>query len=350
MRKHPKRNIRILTTLLALTVMLVACDDSDSTETRASLDVNQTISSTSSTQAPTPEHMSETERQEVETYIASVVNGPFRAYTQFPNFTSINQIPAVVYSGNGLLEDAIRRTGLTSIPRTGLQSYLQEELHPDVEIQALPESMLAYDKSTDSFTLPIEESSRNFRPFSIWLEPQAVRIGDEIQFEAYELSYEFVNSDTGREESNNPLARMVIDEVTIGFSTPAQRQDLHLIDHRPLAKTRYTLTINPYGSYNMLKKESVDGDSTYKLSAQEIFADIIAEYGKVQGLDGYNLSVRTWASSDASVVGNLIEGNFVYYLNPFPDTPYYLAAPASSDGGTFDYKLGFGFMTAEYIK
>lgn len=348
-----KRTTVLLSFFLAITIGLTACNNGDNKESETpdpSQDVN--VSNSGSTTSEVAEEVVVEDQEEIkriERYIDMVVNGPFREYISFPNFTSVQEIPIEVYAGNGLLTDALQRTGLKTLPRSSYQAYLQERFHPDVTLSMPDNNILAYDRQSDSYNVTTKESARNFTPFSIWLEPVLKKAGNTYQYEAYELSYEFVNSDTGRNEKDNPLARMVVDGVTIGYSTPSQRQDLHLIDHRQLAKTRYTLSENEYG-LNLVSKSNFGGDAVYKASALPLFQDQKASFGVVSNLEGGVLAVRNWASADASISGNLIEGNYVYYVNAFPDTPYYLAAPASQDPYVFNYKLGFGFMTAEYIK
>lgn len=285
---------------------------------------------------------------EIESYIASCVNGPFREYTPFPDFISVQQLSPLILSGSELLLKATKSVGLESFPRSQYEVYLQENFHPDITLPAGADYRFGYDKDTDSFRNDYELAERNFRPFSIWLDPELSREGQDIYFDAYELNYEFVNAETGREERENPIARMVVDDVTVGFSAPIARQDLHLIDHRPLAKTRYTLRPSGKDGFQMISKTKLSRDAAYKASAMKLFADVEAMQGSLFRLGGDTLGVRDWASEDAQILGTLEEGTLIWYVNPLPTTGYVLGAPAASYE-VFDYRLGFGFMAKQYI-
>lgn len=284
----------------------------------------------------------------IKSYIDSCVNGPFREYETFPDFISVQQLPAVIFSGSELLLKACASVGLDSFTRSHYEQYLKEHFHPDITLPSNADYIFGYDAEEDSFRTDYEISKRNYRPFSTWLEPELSQNGEDIYFDSYELNYEFVNAETGRDEKDNPLARMVIDGVTVGFSAPIARRDLHLIDHRPLAKTRYTLRMNFDGSYYMVSKTKLGRDEAYKKAASELFNSLEAVPVNANLRGGNKLDVRDWASDSANLLGTLQDGTFIWYVNVLPSTGYYLGAPAAKSA-VFNYKLGFGFMKAGFL-
>lgn len=286
---------------------------------------------------------------EITRYVRDTVNGPFRSYTAFPNFSAINEIPPIVFAGNRMLNRVTTNLGLEEISRTSYEAYLKENFNPEISLPLNANYELAYNKEKDSFSPAPEDTDRNFSPFSYFLDSVVTKTGDTYYFDTYEMQYEFVNAETGREETDNPIARMMIDGVTIGFSVPVGGQDLQLIDYRPLAKTRYTLEKNAYGKFNLLARQSLPSDQAYKEEAQKHFNAVQAQRGTISGVGSNTLAVRSWASMDAGIVGSLEQGNQVYFVNVFPDTAFYLAAPASDDPGIFNYAYGFGFMAKDYI-
>ncbi len=285
---------------------------------------------------------------EIEAYISSCVNGPFREYTEFPDFIAVQQLPLVIFSGSQLLLNAAEEVGTDHFSRSNYEQLLQENFNPDITLPLNADYVLAYDKESDSFRSDYEIDLRNFTPSSFWLDPELSQEGQDIYYDAYEFNYEYVNAESGREERENPIARMVVDEVTVGFSAPIVRKDLHLIDHRPLAKTRYTLRLNKSGGYYMVSKTKLSRDAAYKASAAKEFNDVKARTGSAFRLGGNRLNIRDWASDDAQIIGTLEEGTWIWFVDPLPTTGFYLGAPAALYD-VFDYSLGFGFMHSQYV-
>ncbi|NCC82952.1 MAG: hypothetical protein EOM03_02345 [Clostridia bacterium] len=331
--------------LLSASVVLgaSACNDDDKTQS--------TTTPPTTTQALVTDpvvQVTEADLPAIQAYIESCVNGPFREYVTFPDFFEVSQLPPVVFAGSNLLREATLALGSVSFPRSSYQQYLQRNFNPELTLPANANYQIAYDQAADSFNSYYEPDKRNFTPFSFWLDASLSQEGTDIYFDAYEISYEYVNADSGREERDNPIARMVCDEVTIGFSAPIARRDLHLIDHRPLAKTRYTLQASLDGGYNLISKTKLKRDNAYKASALEMFEDVRATRGMSVKLNKSRLNVRAWATQDSEIVGTLDEGTKLWYINPLPETGFVIGAPAARSA-VFNYNLGFGFLSANFV-
>ncbi len=332
--------------MLAMSLILaVSCNNDETDETGGSR--RPQVEEPDTTADEVRYQVSDSDLPVLEAYIEKLSNGPFREYSNFPDFTNVSQIPPVVLAGNHLLYDATRPVGLTRLSRNSYEQFLQSALNPGVTLPANANYQLAYDANSENFSNAYEMEERNFRPYSIWLDAEVSQEGNDIYFDAYELSYEFVNQSTGRDERNNPIARMVVDDVTIGFAAPIAHRDLHLIDHRPLAKTRYTIRRTGDG-WHLISKTKLRRNESYKTSATEQFAEVTAQLGTAINLSSGRLNVRDWASTNASILGTLHEGTTVWYVNCLPGTGFVLGAPAAR-GAVFNYQLGYGFMSAEFI-
>lgn len=339
-----------LTLALSLALVMVlgaACGNGD--QTKNTLKEASGTTAAVSTEAPKPAvTISGKDLPRVEKYIASCVNGPFREYTDFPDFMSVKQLPPVIFSGSELLRKAAGSVGMEKFARANYELYLQQHFNPEITLPVNADYVFGYDKSSDSFVTHPKTEERNFTPSSFWLDPSLSQEGNAIFFDAYEVNYDYVNAKTGREERDNPIARMVVDDVTIGFSAPIVRRDLHLIDYRPLAKTRYTLGTNEQGGFYIVSKTKLPRDEAYKASAQKMFASIEARQGSAIRLGGSTLNVRDWATEESEIIGTLEEGTALWFVNPLPQSGFYLAAPAAY-GPVFDYTLGFGFVSSHYV-
>lgn len=353
MLKGTFRRTGIWLTALALTFTglgLSACRSDKDKDKNPAPASSTSVTAPSVQASPTPAavKLSQADVPKIQDYIASCVNGPFREYTSFPDFISVQQLPAVIFSGSEQLVKATREVGLVSFSRSNYEQYLQENFNPDITLPLSADYVIGYDKDTDSFRNDYELARRNFRPSSFWLDPELSQAGDNIYFDAYEISYEYVNPDTGREERENPIARMVVDDVTIGFSAPIVRHDLHLIDYRPLAKTRYTIRRNKSDGFYMVSKTKLARYAAYKASAMKIFGEVEARTGKAFRLGGGTMKVRDWASEDAHVLGTLEEGTWLWFVDCLPNSGFYLGAPGATYA-VFNYNYGFGFLPAGNI-
>lgn len=333
--------------ILVLLFSAVACNNTDESKNGGNTTgpSGQTADPSGSSQPVV--RVTDADIPELEAYISSVVNGAFREKATFPDFTNVNQLPPVALAGSDLLKKATTTVGLTRMSRSAYEQYLQANLNPAITLPANANYQLAYDQSSDTFANNYEMKTRNFRPFSIFLDPVVTQDGENVYFDAYELAYEFVNAGTGEEERSNPVARMVVDDVTVGFSAPIARNDLHLIDHRQLAKTRFTLRSSLDG-WNMISKTKLTRDESYKASALALFSDLRAVRGTAAGMPSGRLNVRNWASTDSSIVGTLDDGTVLWYVDCLPSTGYILGGPEAMPG-VFNYDLGFGFIAKEYV-
>ncbi len=347
-RKVMGLRVKALLMAFALLFTVVSCDDTNNTTLGGNVTgpSGQIVSPPSGSEAPVL-RVTDEDIPELEAYLLKVINGAFREKVAFPDFTQVNQLPAVALAGSDLLMEATTAVGLTRMSRTAYEQYLKENLNFGITLPTNANYMLAYDQNTDSFANNYEMRTRNFRPFSIFLDPVVTQEGENVYFDAYELAYEFVNAGTGEEERANPVARMVVDGVTVGFSAPIARNDLHLIDHRPLAKTRFTLQYT-LGTWNLISKTKLTRDESYKASAQELFSDVRAVRGVAAGMPSGRLNVRYWASAESSIVGTLDNATVIWYVDCLPGTGYILGGPEALPG-VFNYDLGFGFMAKEYV-
>ena len=286
---------------------------------------------------------------EIEKYLDSIVNGNFREFKSFPYFNKVSEIPAIVFSSGNILQEASKKFNTPQVPRSEYEKFLQDYFGPAITLPSSANYVRGYNSNDDSFNAKLDLSTRNFYPSSFWKDASISQEDDKIYFDAYEFNYEFVNTDTGSSEHNNPIARILVDEVTIGFSSPIVKRDLYLIDHAPLAKTRYTLKLNADGNFNLISKTRLSADEAYKQSAMTIYQNAKAVLGSTKNLGGSSIAVVNAPERNSKMLATLLEGTSVWYIDVFPNKEYYLFAPASNSAAIFDYRIGFGYGFKEYI-
>ena len=342
MIKLNKNLKKIMTSVLAMSMSfaLVACDMTESNGTDAS------SSSTATETVQVYREVTNANLSEVEEYLDSIVNGSYRELRSFPMFTQLGELPAVAFADGNLLQEAGGNASLESISRTDYQLFLQQYFNSGI---TLPESVnyqRGFDRENDVFNLNRERTERNFFPETYWQDAMITQEGNTVYYDAYEFNYEFVNNDTGLDETGNPLARIVVDEVTIGFATPIVQREVRMLDYLPLAKTRYTLEVQRNGDLNLISKTRLDGDEAYKASAREAFANVRAVFGQAN-VDG-TLSIRTHPQEGATLLGTLEDTTNLWYIDPLPESDFYIVAPAARSA-VFNYKIGFGFSLKSEI-
>lgn len=340
--RNLKNKKSLLALLLVFAFVLSACNLSGDDE-------ETTGSSTESTEKVENVNVdSEDLQKRIYAYIDTVVNGSFREVSTFPNFTSLGEIPAVDFADSDLLRNYLKELDVNSVSREDYEAYLQDNFNPKITLPKNANYQRNYNKEDDVFALNVEREERSFIPSSFWQGIEFSSSGDDIYFDAYEFNYEFVNKETGIDEVDNPIARIVVDETTIGFATPIIKRDLYLIDHSPLAKTRYTLRINDNDRLNLISKTSLDRDANFKHSAQMKYNHVEAKEGRVGKLSSNRLNIYARPSSNADTLGNVEENTYMWYIDLNPELDFYLTAPAST-GTAFNYNYGFGFANKKNI-
>lgn len=347
-KKSSLKSTLVIFLALIMSFTLVACQDTGEEDNNNS-EVNN-VSDEEEEATPTPEasrrEMGAANIGEIETYLNSIVNGPFREIVNFPDFTSVTQIPAIVISNGNLLRTATDRSAQTTISRQDYELFLQQYFNPNITLPSSANYQRSYDAENDQFFIPESVTDRNFFPETWWTDGVVSQEANTVYYDAYEYSYEFVNSG-GFEETTNAISRIVVDDVTIGFSAPIVKRDLYLIDHTPLAKTRYEFYITEDNNLNLISKTKLERDEGYKASAIVNFEDVVAVNGQAGNLDGGTLRIFNLPSDEASLIGTLQESTYIWSVD-LGDENHALVAPAARTG-VFDYNLGFGYANKAYI-